>query len=88
MPSAKLILFVLLGLLAAAFASVWMAALRRTGRLTAPSLYQLTIGFVASFLDTLGVGSFATTTAVYRMRKSALNCCRTCTLSPGLILAC
>jgi uncharacterized membrane protein YfcA len=34
-----------------------------------PSLIQLAIGFVTNFLDTLGIGSFATTTAAYKMFK-------------------
>ena len=33
----------------------------------APSLLELLIGFVTNFLDTLGIGSFATTTAVFRL---------------------
>jgi uncharacterized membrane protein YfcA len=34
-----------------------------------PRLWDLAIGFVANFFDTLGVGSFATTTAVYRLKN-------------------
>jgi uncharacterized membrane protein YfcA len=32
-----------------------------------PTLLELSIGFVTNFFDTLGIGSFATTTAVYRL---------------------
>ena len=35
----------------------------------APSPLQLAIGFVTNFFDTLGVGSFATTTAVFKLRR-------------------
>ena len=35
----------------------------------APSLVQLAIGFVTNFFDTLGIGSFATTTATYRLLR-------------------
>ena len=35
----------------------------------APSTLQLGIGFVTNFFDTLGVGSFATTTAVFKLRR-------------------
>jgi uncharacterized membrane protein YfcA len=35
----------------------------------APSPLQLVIGFVTNFFDTLGVGSFATTTAVYKLKN-------------------
>jgi uncharacterized membrane protein YfcA len=34
-----------------------------------PSPLQIGIGFVANFFDTLGIGSFATTTAMYRAWK-------------------
>jgi len=34
----------------------------------APSPLQLVIGFVTNFFDTLGVGSFATTTAAYKLK--------------------
>ena len=34
----------------------------------APSPLQLTIGFVTNFFDTLGIGSFATTTAAYKLK--------------------
>lgn len=33
---------------------------------TAPTLAQLAVGFGTNFFDTLGIGSFATTTAAYR----------------------
>ena len=35
----------------------------------APSAVQLAIGFVTNFFDTLGIGSFATTTAAFRLLK-------------------
>ena len=35
----------------------------------APTLFQLTIGAVTNFFDTLGVGSFATTTSIFRFTK-------------------
>jgi uncharacterized membrane protein YfcA len=35
----------------------------------APSMLMLTIGFVTNFFDTLGIGSFATTTAVYKLKR-------------------
>ena len=33
-----------------------------------PSIVQTLIGFVTAFFDTLGIGSFATTTAIYKLR--------------------
>jgi uncharacterized membrane protein YfcA len=38
------------------------------GGLERPTLLQTAIGFVTAFLDTLGIGSFATTTTVYKLR--------------------
>ena len=39
------------------------------GGLVMPTALQSTIGFVTAFFDTLGIGSFATTTAVYKLRN-------------------
>ena len=39
------------------------------GGLVMPTALQSAIGFVTAFFDTLGIGSFATTTAVYRLRR-------------------
>lgn len=35
-----------------------------------PTLYELAVGFGSNFLDALGVGSFATTTAAYKARHT------------------
>ena len=39
------------------------------GGLAMPTAVQSLIGFVTAFFDTLGIGSFATTTAVYKLRN-------------------
>ena len=39
------------------------------GGLAMPTALQTGIGFVTAFFDTLGIGSFATTTAVYKLRN-------------------
>ena len=39
------------------------------GGLVAPTPLQTAIGFVTAFFDTLGIGSFATTTAIYKLRN-------------------
>jgi uncharacterized membrane protein YfcA len=44
------------------------AGIRRAGWRT-PTLPQTLIGFVTAFFDTLGIGSFATTTTVYKLRQ-------------------
>jgi uncharacterized membrane protein YfcA len=42
---------------------VWM------GGIVWPTVFQLAVGSVTAFLDTLGIGSFATTTAVFKLRR-------------------
>lgn len=59
---AKTLLFV--GL--AAMAVVYVVTIVRA-RLAAPPASQLAIGFATAFFDTLGIGSFATTTSMYRL---------------------
>jgi len=39
------------------------------GGFVMPTALQLVIGFVTNFFDTLGIGSYATTTAVYKLRR-------------------
>jgi uncharacterized membrane protein YfcA len=39
------------------------------GGLVRPTALQTAIGFVTAFLDTLGIGSFATTTSVFKLRN-------------------
>ncbi|HEX7140414.1 MAG TPA: sulfite exporter TauE/SafE family protein [Vicinamibacterales bacterium] len=38
------------------------------GGLVRPTWVQTVVGFITAFLDTLGIGSFATTTAVFKLR--------------------
>ena len=47
---------------------VYIAIVVRAG-LAAPTGVQAAIGFVTNFFDTLGIGSFATTTAAYKARN-------------------
>ena len=47
---------------------IYAAALIRGGFVT-PTPLQTAIGFATAFFDTLGIGSFATTTAVYKLRS-------------------
>src|SRR5438445_1611484 len=61
---AKDFLFIGLG----AMLIVYFTAIVRGG-LVRPTVVQTAIGFVTAFFDTLGIGSFATTTAVYKLRS-------------------
>ena len=47
---------------------VYFTAIVRGG-LVRPTVAQTAIGFVTAFFDTLGIGSFATTTSVYKLRR-------------------
>jgi uncharacterized membrane protein YfcA len=77
LETAKLILFVALGLVTLAFVAYWWTAIRRsegapgpasTAQGIAPTWFETLIGFVTNFFDTFGIGSFATTTSVYKLR--------------------
>ncbi len=61
---AKQILFV--GL---AFVTLIYGAAVARGGFVVPTVLHTATGFVTAFLDTLGIGSFATTTAVYKLRN-------------------
>jgi uncharacterized membrane protein YfcA len=69
-----------LGGLTVVFVGGWTKALMAARRLPGgaespatdarmPSLVELGIGAVTNFFDTLGIGSFATTTAIFRLRR-------------------
>lgn len=72
-------LLVALGALSAAFTGGWIKVIldaRRSGSPSDPATdarfptpLQIAVGAVTNFLDTLGIGSFATTTALFRFFK-------------------
>jgi uncharacterized membrane protein YfcA len=58
--------FIALGIVTVGWICVWF-----TGRDRAPgvpSLWELFVGFITNFLDTLGIGSYAPTTALFKFR--------------------
>jgi len=70
----KTALFVALGIFGIAYLVVLLAAVRARARAgasseVAPSFFELALGFVTCFFDTLGIGSFAPTTAVLKLRR-------------------
>jgi uncharacterized membrane protein YfcA len=69
MLSAKTILFALLGVFAAVFIIAWIRELTARKKVQPPPWLQGIIGFVTNFFDTLGIGSFATTTTVFRLLR-------------------
>lgn len=68
MPSAKAALLLLLGVFCVVYVAFWWRRLRAAGEHGWPSRGHLAIGALTNFFDTLGVGSFATTTALYKLR--------------------
>ncbi len=71
MADPKLVLLSLLVLMALGFAAFWLRALRHSPGQDAgrPSVLHTGIGFLTNFFDTLGIGSLATTTSIYRPRQ-------------------
>jgi uncharacterized membrane protein YfcA len=70
----KSALFVTLGLFTSGFALFWVLSVTRARSDQAsvhsrPSLLNIAIGFVTNFFDTLGIGSFATTSAFFRFSR-------------------
>ena len=74
MSDAKSALFIALGVFTAGFVWMLVSTARRRARVepgaVLPSQKAAAAGFVTAFFDTLGIGSFATTTAFYRARKT------------------
>jgi uncharacterized membrane protein YfcA len=67
--TAKLVLLGLLGVLCVVFTAAMVAFYRSAAARTErrmPSWVEVAIGFGTNFLDTLGIGSFAPTTALYK----------------------
>lgn len=64
-------LFFALGAFTLFFIGSWIAAIsrRNDSERAKPSLFEVGIGFVTNFFDTLGIGSFATTTSMYKLWK-------------------
>ncbi len=70
--SVKLALFAALGLFGSGFIFVWIKDLvqgEESSRFKIPSLSETAIGFVTDFFDTLGIGSYATTTALFKLAR-------------------
>jgi len=76
MDYARTLLFVTLGIFGLIYVATWFAAIREAradgtrkdpaGQPAAPSFFETALGFVTNFFDTLGIGSFAPTTSVFK----------------------
>jgi uncharacterized membrane protein YfcA len=61
-------LFIALGIFTAGYLAIWLTAIfGGDDRRRQPGLLDAAIGFFTNFLDTLGVGSFATTSALFKL---------------------
>ncbi len=69
MNAAQLAFYVAIGLAGAAFIVGGIRAARRSTTVRWPTPIEIAIGFVTDFFDTLGIGSFAPTTAIYKLRR-------------------
>jgi len=68
MSPAKVVLFTALGVFSGIFAIQWLRLARDPRRRERPTLSDLGIGLLTNFLDALGIGSYAPTTALYKFR--------------------
>jgi uncharacterized membrane protein YfcA len=72
MPIARAALFLALGIAGLMFASAFVRGLSRAhrdGERVLPGAWELAVGAFTNFFDTLGIGSFAPTTSLYRARR-------------------
>jgi uncharacterized membrane protein YfcA len=72
MLDAKTLLLGILTIFLIAFVILWIRQARTratSDEKGAPSLLHTAIGFVTNFFDTLGIGSFAPTTAIFKLKK-------------------
>jgi len=63
----KYLLFFALGACGLVFTAVWFAEVRKDGKAGWPSVRDCGVGLFTLFLDTLGIGAFATTTAFFKL---------------------
>jgi uncharacterized membrane protein YfcA len=66
------VLFLALAILTLGFVTVWVLEARRnpdTPDPGVPNAERIAVGFFANFFDALGIGSFATSTTYFRLRK-------------------
>jgi uncharacterized membrane protein YfcA len=87
MNAALLVFYLALGAAGIAFCIAGYRAARRTRDIPRPTPAELGIGFVVCFFDTLGIGSFAPTTAVLKLFKITADELIPGTLNVGLTTA-
>lgn len=68
MPGARILLYAALVLVNVAFIATWITTAKRRHFRERPRPSDIAIGFGTSFLDTLGIGSYAQMTALFKLR--------------------
>jgi uncharacterized membrane protein YfcA len=68
MNAAQLAFYFAIGTAGIAFCIAGVRAAARSRSMRRPTFFELVIGFVVAFFDTLGIGSFAPTTAIFKLR--------------------
>ncbi len=68
-PTPKALLFVVLGAILLGFSGAWIVRVRRTGGASWPTWIETAVGFVTNFFDSLGIGSFAPTTSLFKLLR-------------------
>jgi len=68
---AKLVLFAALGVITVVFVAAWARGVRRNRPASGmrPTPLEMAVGFVTNFFDTLGIGSFAPTTSIFKLKR-------------------
>jgi uncharacterized membrane protein YfcA len=67
--TAKTALFAALAVVTLVYLVAWIRSARKTGGDPRPGPVQLSIGFLTNFFDTLGIGSFAPTTSMFKLNR-------------------
>ena len=68
----RVALLAALAVLTAVYAAYWFADARRRarqGNRAQPTLFEIAVGALTNFFDTLGIGSFAPTTSIFKLRR-------------------
>ena len=63
------IVLIALAVLGIAYSVVWAREMPKAGGFSFPNAIQVGIGFITNFFDTLGIGSFAPTTSLFKFFK-------------------
>ena len=67
--SAKGVLFAALAVVTSIYVIAWIRSARGRGSESRPDPIRLAIGFLTNFFDTLGIGSFAPTTSMFKLNR-------------------